>query len=1016
MSPHISLNLKVPQMEEERINFAKLEESIHGLWEREEAFKKSNELAEGRPEYVFYDGPPFATGLPHYGHILSGTIKDTVTRFYYMQGFRIERKFGWDCHGLPVEYEIDKMLNITCIQDVLKMGIGKYNSECRNIVLRYTKEWEAIVKRMGRWIDFRNGYRTMDLSFMESVWHVFKMLYEKGSVYRGHRVMPYSTACSTPLSNFEANQNYKDVSDPSVLVSFPLLTKVRDYKLSLVAWTTTPWTLTSNLAVFINRGFTYAVFRSNGLLYAMQKDRVGVYFKGAEVLDEIEGKEMEGLEYEQPFRYFDLYRKKGFFRVYHADFVSDYDGTGIVHSAPGFGEEDYKAMVKLGLAQENELVPSPLDEKGRFNEEVPDYKGVYVKDADKKVIKDLKDKILMNKRITHRYPFCWRSDTPLLYRLVPSWFVRIKQEIPKLLETNSTIKWVPESIGEHKFRNWLAQGRDWAVSRNRFWGTPIPLWHSNGKYICVGSVAELEELTNRKISDIHRESIDDLVILKEGEEYRRISEVFDCWFESGAMPYAQKHWPFENSLKLPADFIAEGVDQTRGWFYTLHAISSILFGKAAFKNCIVNGIVLASDNKKMSKRLKNYADPMDIINKYGADSLRLYLISGPVVHAESMSFSQRGVNEVLKNLLIPWYNCFCFYSKCSKGDAGTEMDGWILNSLNSFGSRVEGDMKKYHLSNIMNYAVVFINDLCNWYIRMNRKALREGASRALRDVLLKFSTAMGPFAPFFSEYMYQSLSGPDKKEFKSVHYERFPCFGNICPHDFDEAKKLIEAIRKMRETRGISLKTPLRKAQVVCGKELQASAKRYADVIRSECFLLEIEFLGEEGFESRVSFKPNFSEIRKSGDKERIKAKIKLISEASEQELAQLVENNLNIEKKGVEIRIVDVLYKKEFLCDGYALDFDNFSVILDTEITPELNEIKTAREFFSFVQRLRKKAGFKVCDSVFVHASCRKLVDCVLKHYDLNFCGLRSCYELKETFKYMESNVDVYLYPDSEQ
>lgn len=997
--------------EQQKISFTEMEEHVHGLWERERAFEKSNMLAKDRPEYVFYDGPPFATGLPHYGHILSGTIKDTVTRFYYMQGFRVDRKFGWDCHGLPVEYEIDKMLKITSIQDVLKMGIGNYNKECRKIVQRYTNEWEVVVKRMGRWIDFKNGYRTMDLDFMESVWHVFKMLYERGSVYRGHRVMPYSTGCSTPLSNFEANQNYKEVSDPSLLVSFPLNSTLHGYKVSLVAWTTTPWTLTSNLAILVNQSFIYSVFKVNDTFFIMKKDRVEAYFKEAKFLKDICGSELVGLEYEPPYCYFESYRKRGFFRIYHADFVSDEDGTGVVHCAPGFGEEDYKAMVKAGLIEENELVPSPLDEKGRFCEEVHDYKGIYVKDADKLVIKDLKDRILISRKVKHRYPFCWRSDTPLLYRLVPNWFVKVKREIPRLLETSSSINWVPESIGEHKFKNWLSQGRDWAISRNRFWGTPIPLWHSNGKYICVGSVSELSKLTGRRITDIHRESIDDLVIVKDGEAYRRIDEVFDCWFESGSMPYAQKHWPFGDELKLPADFIGEGVDQTRGWFYTLHVISSILFGKAAFENCIVNGIVLGSDKKKMSKRLKNYEDPMEIIKRHGADSLRLYLISSPVVLAESMSFCEKGVCEVVKSLLIPWYNCLYFHSECVQGKEQTEMDGWILNSLNTFGCKVEGDMKRYHLSSIMSYAMDFINDLCNWYIRMNRKDLKAGASGILKEVLLKFSVIMGPFAPFFSEYAYQELCGDRDGKFKSVHYEMFPRFSGIKAHRFDHAKKLIEAVRRMRETKGISLKTPLRKAQVVCGGDLKESFTEYALKIKDECFLLGLDFVSETMFDSKISFKPNFSEIGKEGDKERIKAKISAISEISKEELLGIFEKHLTIRKHDVTISKQDLLYKKEILCDGYALNFDGFSVILDTEMTEDLEEAKAAREFFSFIQKLRKASGFKTSDTVSVYASSNHLVNCVLKHYDISFCKKQDSYNATSTFKYKDEDVTIYLY-----
>lgn len=997
------------------IDFAKLEESIHDIWERENAFETSNKLAEDRKEYVFYDGPPFATGLPHYGHILSGTIKDTVTRFYYMQGFKVKRRFGWDCHGLPVEYEIDKALGITGVKDIHDMGIRKYNKECRKIVLRYTKEWEAVVKRMGRWIDFRNGYRTMDRSFMESIWYIFKMLYEKGSVYRGHRVMPYSTACSTPLSNFEANQNYKDVSDPSILVAFPLRKPFKGYSLSLVAWTTTPWTLPSHMAILVNQSFIYAIFRLKSAFFIMQRDRVNVYFKDAVVISEVKGHELLHLEYDQPFMYYDHYREKGFFRVYHADFVSEIDGTGVVHCSPGFGEDDYKAMTMLGLIKENELLPSPLDENGRFNEEVPEYKGMHVKDADKSIIKDLGKKILYEGKVYHRYPFCWRSDTPLIYKLVPNWFVRVKREIPRLLESNSTINWIPESIGEHKFKNWLSEARDWSISRNRFWGTPIPLWHCDGKYICIGSIEELSRLSGRKIDDIHRENVDDVVICKDGEKYRRIEEVFDCWFESGCMPYAQRHWPFEcDNLCLPADFVAEGVDQTRGWFYTMHVISTVLFGKASFRNCIVNGIVLASDKKKMSKRLKNYPDPMDVINRYSADSLRLYLISSPVVMAENMCFSEEGVGEVLKTLLIPWYNCIYFYSECpNAGDQEqTRMDDWILNTLNTFGNKVKRDMSKYMLQGVMGYATSFVNDLSNWYIRMNRKTLKSGASSVLKDTLVQFAIMMAPFTPFFSEYTYQKLAEKSSTEFKSVHFEMFPRLRDVKRHSFDDAKKVIEAVRRMREAKGISLKTPLKEAKVICNEQMRTTVLEYGDVIKNECFLMTISLPSSSEYAFKTSFRPNFAEIRKCGDKEKIKLKISLINRLPQDVLAQLVEAEKIVRDSGVEVTKSEVLHRREIICDGYCASFDDFYVILDTEMTSELEETKAAREFFSFLQRLRKKSGLKISDSVLVYVSARSLVECVSKHYNLRFCSVqRENPKARDVFWYNSSEVDVCLY-----
>ncbi|KCZ76567.1 isoleucine-tRNA ligase, partial [Anncaliia algerae PRA109] len=696
-----------------KVEFPKIEEEIIKLWNKNKAFEKSKEISKDRPEYVFYDGPPFATGLPHYGHILSGTVKDTIARFYFMQGYQMEKKFGWDCHGLPVEYEIDQKLNITTRKEVFDMGIAKYNAECKNIVLKYTKDWEIVVERMGRWIDF-DGYKTMDLGFMESVWHIFSLLYKKDKVYKGHRVMPYSTACSTPLSNFEANQNYKEVSDPSILVSFPLLVNdlSENEEVNLVAWTTTPWTLPSNLALLVNKDFEYSIFRinNNPPLYVMLKERVSFYFKEFEEIKTIKGSDLLMKEYKPCFNHFTSLREKGFFRVFHANFVSKEDGTGIVHCAPGFGEDDYNTLVENNLITQNEEVPCPIDEKGKFTSEVKEYEGIYIKDADKLIINDLRERILQKGKIKHRYPFCWRSDTPLLYKLVPNWFIKVKEETQNLLKNNLLINWVPENVKYKKFHNWLSCAKDWSISRNRFWGTPIPLWECDDDFICIGSVKELEELSGVKVNDLHREFIDDIVIIKDNKTYKRVDEVFDCWFESGSMPYAQKHYP-HNEIKLPADFIGEGVDQTRGWFYTLHVISTILFDTPAFKNCVVNGIVLAEDGKKMSKRLKNYPDPLDMFNKYGADAIRLYLISSPVVMAENLNFCEKGVNEIVKCLLLPWYYSLDYYKDCLSGKNISKlvMDDWLMNEFNTFMYKVYEDVKKYHLSKVYDYAINFID-------------------------------------------------------------------------------------------------------------------------------------------------------------------------------------------------------------------------------------------------------------------------------------------------------------------
>jgi len=579
------------------INFPLEEEKIVRLWAELDAFATSLKQSKGKPKYSFYDGPPFATGLPHYGHILAGTIKDIVTRYAHGRGFHVERRFGWDTHGLPVEYEIDKKLGITGPDDVAKMGIAAYNNECRSIVTRYSSEWEKVIGRMGRWIDFKNDYKSMYPWFMESIWWVFKQIYDKGLIYQGFRVMPYSTGCSTPLSNFEVAQNYKDVVDPTVVVSFPL---DDEPDVSMVAWTTTPWTLPSNLALCVNPDMDYVKVKDNasGQKYILMEARLQEIFKkpaeDCTILSKFKGAELRGKSYKPLFNYYEGMKACGGFRVLCDGYVTADSGTGVVHQAPYFGEDDNRVCMAAGLIQAGGDIICPLDGAGRFTAPVTDFQGQYVKDADKNIMKHLKGmgRLVVAGTVKHSYPFCWRSETPLIYRAIPSWFMRVSQMQERLLERNAETYWVPESVKEGRFANWLENARDWNLSRNRYWGTPIPIWMSEDgeETVCIGSVEELFQLSGVRVTDLHREFVDKVTIpsARPGQPpLKRISEVFDCWFESGSMPYAQAHFPFENKKEFedsfPADFIAEGIDQTRGWFYTLLVISTALFNKPPFK-------------------------------------------------------------------------------------------------------------------------------------------------------------------------------------------------------------------------------------------------------------------------------------------------------------------------------------------------------------------------------------------------------------------------------------------------
>ncbi|OII74346.1 isoleucine-tRNA synthetase [Cryptosporidium ubiquitum] len=857
----------------ERPNFPKLEEEILEYWKKINILELTLKKTKGRPNYSFYDGPPFATGLPHYGHILAGTVKDVVTRYATQKGYYCERRFGWDCHGLPVEHEIDKQLNITSKEDVLNKGIDFYNESCRSIVLRYTQEWRSTVERVGRMIDFDNGYRTMDLKYMQTVWWVFKQLFEKNLVYRAYRVMPYSTACATPLSNFECNLNYKDVNDPSIIITFP---SVDDPNIQFLAWTTTPWTLPSNVAIAVHPEKKYIYFKtpnSQEITYVIAESRLEwvlseLKIKEYNIISECIGAKLHNTRVIPLFDYFkDHESSNKFWKILADDYVTDNAGTGIVHMAPAFGEDDYRVCVNNELIDHHGInLPCPMDPNGRFTEPVSNLKGIWFKDSDKIIKQELKKKgrLLTDNTCTHSYPFCWRSDTPLQYRAVPSWFINVETLKDKLLINNEKTSWIPNYVKEKRFHNWLQEARDWCVSRNRFWGTPIPLWVSEDYTIikCIESVEELKSLASnlkdKEITDIHRHFIDYIEIPDpRGENYpplKRIEEVFDCWFESGSMPYASINYPFENKELFknifPADFVGEGLDQTRGWFYTLMVLSTALFDQPAFKNIIVNGLVLASDGKKMSKRLKNYPDPLDIVNKYGADSLRLFLINSPVVRAETLRFKEEGVKDVIKDVLLPWYHCYRFFIQEATRYENTNntkfvsnnqvikitnnvMDKWIYSEAQSLLKFVKTEMDGYRLYNVTPRLISFLDTLCNWYVRLNRDRMRgifglnetKNSLEILYQVLMLTVKLLAPFIPFTCELLYSNLKNalinePEENRPETVHLLLIPQIEeDFIDKNIEEAinqlREIIVMGRNLREKKKVSVKTPLKSISIV---------------------------------------------------------------------------------------------------------------------------------------------------------------------------------------------------------
>lgn len=1017
-------------------NFSKEEEKVIEQWDETDAFQRSLELTKDFPRFAFFDGPPFATGTPHYGHMLASTVKDIIPRYATMNGYHVERRFGWDTHGLPVEHEIDKKLGITGKEDVMKMGIDKYNAECRSIVMRYADEWRRTIRRLGRWIDMDNDYKTLYPEFMESVWWAFSELYKKDSVYRGLRVMPYSTGCTTPLSNFEAQQNYKDVNDPAVTIGFPL---VDDENTWLVAWTTTPWTLPSNIGLAVNPKLEYTKIYDEdkkrhyilleSLLKSLYKKPAAAKYK---VVEKIMGKDLVGLKYVPIFDYFYEQFKDHGFKVIAADYVSDDSGTGIVHQAPAFGEVDFTASTEAGVINEKRTPPNPVDDNGKFTDAVKEFAGIYVKDADKLIIRHLTEngRMLYATQITHSYPFCWRSDTPLLYRTVPAWFVRIGEIIPDMLENVEKTNWVPSNIKEKRFSNWIANARDWNISRNRYWGTPIPLWVSDDfeEIVCVGSIEELKKLSGRDdITDIHRDSIDDITIpsQKGKGQLKRIEEVFDCWFESGSMPYASQHYPFERKETFhsgfPANFISEGLDQTRGWFYTLTVLGTHLFKTAPYQNVIVSGIVLAADGKKMSKRLKNYPDPGLVLEKYGADALRLYMINSPVLRAETLKFKEEGVREVVSSVLLPWYNSFKFLKDAAdvfKKENGTAfvydpslssdnvMDRWLLASIQSLVKFVHEEMQSYRLYTVVPKLLNLIDNLTNWYIRFNRRRIKGDTELGIEDTkkglntlaegLFILSRLMAPFTPFLADGIYQRLKpfftaeelekyavNQEVKDVRSIHFLSYP---QVKEEWFDSAievavsrmQKVIDMGRNIREKKLISLKTPLKELVILnADPEYLKDIDSLSSYIKSELNVRNIIITSdEEAYGVQYTAVADWPVLGKKlkKDAKRVKAALPNVSSEDVKKFSETGKLTVDgIDLIAEDLQVQRGLPEKDVSSGHEVRAEKDLLVILDVNSYPELQSEGLARELINRIQRLRKKAGLNATDEVSVEYNVLK-------------------------------------------
>ncbi len=895
-------------MENKEDKKIKMEEVVLNFWQENNIFQKSVDKDAPQGDYVFYDGPPFATGTPHYGHIVGKVMKDVFPRFFTMKGYRVERKWGWDCHGLPIENIVEKEMNIKTKKDIEEMGVDKFNHTCRSKVLEYSQEWYRTSDKLGRFVDQKNAYHTMDLSFMESIWWVFKTLWDKDLIYKDHRSMHVCPRCETTLSQSEVAEGYADIKDLSCTAKFELVDEPGTF---VLAWTTTPWTLIGNVALAVGEEIDYIKIShtkedGNTEKYILAKERLADVLKEKkyEVTSEFKGGDLLGKKYQPLFDYYindeKIEKKENAWKIYPADFVTTEDGTGVVHIAPAFGQDD------MNLGKENNLpFIQHLNIDGYFKEEVADFQGLNVKPSgdhmstDIEIIKYLAGKKLLfdKAKYEHSYPHCWRCDTPLINYATSSWFVNVTKIKDDLLREAKNINWSPDYLKEGRFGNWLEGARDWSISRQRFWASAMPIWEcACGERKVFGSVKELEDVSGEKIEDIHKDVVDKIEFpcsVCDGQ-MKRIPDVLDCWFESGSMPYAQLHYPFANKEKFeknfPAEFIAEGIDQTRAWFYYLHVIAVGLFGKNAYKNVVVNGMVLSEDGKKMSKRLQNYPDPMMIIDKYGADSLRAYLLSSPVVRAENFNFAEKGTEEALRKNIMLLNNIYNFYqmykddlsdSDFSKYETSENvLDLWIMIKINNLIKTVDESMLVYNLNKAMRPITEFIDEFSTWYLRRSRDRLKgddiEDKKRALatmRFVFLNLSKVMAPFMPFIAEDVWQKVNDLNYSQAdKSVHLENWPSYqvregDSEVVDKMNEVRRIVELGLAERDKAGIKVRQILGEAKVFAKDLKIANQTEYLELVVEELNIKSIEVAEEEG-DIRVELDTNISpELKLEGAK-----------------------------------------------------------------------------------------------------------------------------------------------------
>ncbi len=988
----------------DKIAYAKLEEEILRYWKEHDVFRKSVTERDGRPGFTFYEGPPTANGRPGIHHVMSRTLKDVICRYKTMRGYQVHRKAGWDTHGLPVEIEVEKALGFKHKDDIVRYGVAKFNEECRTSVWKYKNEWERMTERMGYWVDMSDPYVTFKNEYIESVWWALKQFFDKGLIYKGYKIQPYCPRCETPLSTHEVSLGYDDVKDPSVYVKM----KLKDEPgAAFLVWTTTPWTLISNVALAVNPKIDYVKVAHKGEVLILAEARLSVLDGEYEVLAKMKGSALSGKEYERIFNYHPVAEKA--FYVVEADFVTTTDGSGIVHMAPAYGEDDYQTAKKFGLPTIH-----PVNKSGEFSAEVTDFAGKFVKDADLDIIRNLKDRHILYKKetITHSYPHCWRCRTPLLYYARDSWYIATTKYAARMVELNKTINWYPPEVGAGRFGNWLEENKDWSLSRDRFWGTPLPIWVCDRcqKQQCIGSVAELSAATGTRFDiaqgasgpealDLHKPFVDAITFACScGGTMRRTPELIDVWFDSGAMQFAQWHYPFEGKDTFagqhPADYICEGIDQTRGWFYSLHAISTFLFDTPAFKNVIVNELILDKEGQKMSKTRGNTVDPFAVLERYGADATRWYLVATSPPWRSTL-FDEDGLVEVQRKYFGTLLNTYAFFTLYANIDRFTfaepsvplsdrqEIDRWILSSLNSLIVRYTAAMEGYDVTRAARAVSDFtIDQLSNWYIRRNRRrfwknekgADKTAAYQTLAECLTVVAKLMAPVAPFVAEELYRNLNAVTRKgSADSVHLAFMPepdlsAIDAGLEARMEKAQRIVSLVRSIRNTQNMKVRQPLKRIIIPAGgAQAKDDIRRMESLILDEINVKQIEFVDDDSGIVRKSAKPNFKALGPKHGKgvQAVAAAVKSLGPAEIRKLEQ--EGQVILAVNGSEVTVaredVDILHED---LKGWVVATDNdITVALDTELTEELLDEGFAREFVNRVQNARKDAGFEVTDRI---------------------------------------------------